>query len=845
MEAPRVEGLNVRHLFGSGGCGDVYLAADAGGGLFALKVFDGMAIQRGLLAKMTGRLAVGGWPEGVMPVVFSDLESRPARRVTPWLADGDPDVDPGLLPRTLQHRLHEHPGEDSWPLVRALARALAAMHLRRVAHGNLKPGNVFFDDAGGILLADWTLGNMPGVGHLDFTDALLYQPPEQLLDATGYAEGKGYRWDVFAFGVLAYRVLTGRFPRCHESFGPLAPAPGTTRVEGVQADLTLWARQLTAEPNIEWPSEPGNALDTGLRGWLDNCLALDPLRRPANMLEVAAGLDAVEEHVALEEEREHLLDQRRRADRRAWRASVAAAAVTAAAVVLGFLWQTTASQLRREKHQHLTEMRELQNLTDIAEQARAAAETRAAAATRLLESERELMLARLQASRLVGDELFAWGMEKGHRLLPPLDGRVLRLQRLERYFQDFLTRTADTPALRDERLRVRMQLAELALAQGNAEVAMQRLGEALQAWDGQPMDADWHLRLATNRLVLALLRQAGAAPAAAAAFAEARKALAEVPPTEVNADRLSQLSAILDFHEAKLLAARGEEAKASEQLMRATQALNRLADQRPDSQVLRSELAACYLASATILDGLGTLGDAREVRTLAMGELKRMLKQTPDDFPLRLELAGCYGAMADAALLAADTMAAESLSKEAVKLLEKLLREQPDNREAVTRMAAQLGLGAGLMRDRGQTAEAMQAFDDAIRMLERVRASAPDAANVGYRLALLWWQKARMLGGEGKPSDEISLTSKARAVLSKLEDERQPAGPPLEQIQRSLAYLLGDLGHALQLAENKPEARAAIGDALTTWEKLRKSRPKSEEYEEGVSWCHQRLKELK
>lgn len=845
MEAPRVEGLKVRRLFGAGGCGGVYLAEDDNGGLFALKVFDGMAIQRGLLAKMTGRLAVGGWPEGVMPLVFSDLESRPALRVTPWLADGDPDVELGLLPRTLQHRLHDHPGRDSWPLVRALARALAAMHLRRVAHGNLKPGNVFFDEAGGILLADWTLGNMPGVGRFDFTDALLYQPPEQLLEATGYAEGKGYQWDVFAFGVLAYRLLTGHFPRCHESFATLAPVPGETRTEVAEADLALMAHNLYAEPQVEWPAEAGNTLEAGFRDWIVHCLALDPLQRPATMLEVVAGLDGVEEHVVLEDEREHLLDQRRRADRRAWRTSLAAVLAVVAAVVLAGLWQLSASRLRREMLQRQTETRELQSRTDTAVQAREVAETRAAEATRLLESEREVMLARLQASRLMGDQLFAWAMEKGHRLLPPLDGRELRLQRLERYFQDFLASTADSQALHEERLRVRMELAEVSLAQGQTEVAMQRLGEALQAWDGQPMDAEWRMRLATNRLVLALLRQTAAAPETAPAFAAARKALAEVPPTAANADRVCELSAILDFHEANLLAAQGDGAKASEQLMRATQSLNRLADQRPDAVVLRSELAACYLASATILEGLGTLGDAREVRTLAMAELKRLLKQLPADFALRLELAGCYGAMADAALLAADTMAAESLSKEAMKLLEKLLREQPDNSETVARMAAQLGLSAGLMRDRGQTSEAMKTFDEAIRMLEGVLASAPNDAGANYRLALLWWQKARMLGGEGKRDDEISLTLRARALLSKLENDRQPAGPPLEQIQRSLAYLLGDLGHGLQLVDKKPDAKAAFGDALAAWEKLLKTRPVSEEYEEGVTWCRQRLKELK
>ena len=54
------------------------------------------------------------------------------------------------------------------------------MHERRVAHGNLKPGNVFFADDGEVLLSDWAMGNMPGAEQFVFTDAVLYQSPEQL-----------------------------------------------------------------------------------------------------------------------------------------------------------------------------------------------------------------------------------------------------------------------------------------------------------------------------------------------------------------------------------------------------------------------------------------------------------------------------------------------------------------------------------------------------------------------------------------------------------------------------------------------------------------------------------------
>ena len=843
MEAPNVEGLTVRCLAGAGGCGEVYLAEDAAGGRFALKVFDSMAIQRSLLARMTGRLQEGGWPEGVMPVVSSDFEGRPAVRVTPWVGDGDPEVKPGLRPRSLQHRLDEFPGEKTWSLVRALARALGAMHGRRVAHGNLKPGNVFFDEAGGVLLTDWALGNMPGAGRLEFTDALLYEPPEQLVDAAGYAEESGYRWDVFAFGVLAYRVMTGRFPRCHEAFSAVAPACGATRVEGFRADLPGIARQLTAEPEPTWPDEARNPLEAGFRRWIEQCLALAPLQRPATMLEVAAGLDAVEEQVAVELERQDLLNQRRRANRRVWLAALVAVAAVAVAVAagvgLGGLWQSSESHLRQEKQQRQSENRELTERADVALKASAQAEKRAEEAKVTLESERVVSLAQLQASRLMGDHLFAWAMAGGQRALPPLDGREQRLRQLESYFEDFLTRTAEVAELAGERARARLQLAEIALASGDADAATQRLGVALEALDGQPMAAELRLRLATDRLLLALLRQSDAA------FADARKALAEIPQADADADRVSQLTAILDFHEANRSAARGEDAKALEQLTRATQTLNRLADQRPDSAVLQSELAACYLSSASVLEGIGTPEDAREVRTKALRELSSLLKKSPDDFALRLELAECNAALAEAALQTGDARGAETLSKEAIRLLGDLLAEQPDNREAQLRMAAQLGLSADLMRDRGQAAAALAAFDEALGLLEKLRAAAPDDPNVKYRLALLGWQKAKLPAAGGKHDEEIRLTTEARAILRQLEAEHQSGGPSVEQIQRSTGYLLGDLGHALQVAKKKAEAKTAFEEAAGYWETLVKAHPKSDEYAEARAWCRQRLKALK
>jgi serine/threonine protein kinase len=843
MEVPQVDGLQVGKLIGSGGSGRVYQARDVAGVAVALKVFDENAICGALLKKMTERLAVGGWPEGVMRLISSHFEERRSYRVMPLVADADAEAQP--RPRSLQMSLDGHPGDDTWKLVGSLARALASMHRRRVPHGNLKPGNVFFSDDGDVLLSDWATGNMPGARQFHFTDALLYQPPEQLRQPAGYVDEAGYQWDVFAFGALVYRVLTGRFARCHETFSFVAPAAGVTRKEGLQADLGKVARNLESEPEFSWPDEAQNPLEAGLRGWIERCLHLDPSQRPVSMMEVAAGFEAVEKKLALETERESLMDQRRRSERRAWRTLFFAGIATASALVLGGLWQLSNSKLLNERGERANEVQSLAAVGEAAEVEKSAALAQMTEARQALSYERELSLVRLEASRLIGDRLFSWAMEKGHRRLPPLDGPELRLKRLERYFEDFLTRTTGIETLADERARAVLQLAEISLAAGDAPLATRRLAEALEAWSNLPMDAEFKLRMASNSLLLALLRQSNADPETQPAFEAARRALEAVPQAEVDADRLNQLLAVLDFQEAKLLAAGGDDTKALEQLLRATQTLNRIADHRPDTAILRSELAACYLSSATILEGMGSLGDAREVRVLATAVLVKLLKEQPENATLRLELAGCYGAMAEAAVLSGDIPAAESLSNQAVQLLDQLLLAQPDQAEAVARKAAQLGLRAGILRDRGFAAESLKAYEEAIRMLEAVRASAPNNAMVSYRLALLWWQKGRMLGMGGNRNEEIALIRKARDLLGQLESSAATSGPRPEQLQGSAAYLLGDLGHALQLGNQKDEAIKVFTDAVVLWQNLLASRPQSEEYNEGFSWCRQRLDDLK
>ncbi len=848
MEVPQVDGMELGKQIGRGGSGQVYEVLGGVGEACVVKIFDQQTVALALLEQATERLESRGWPVGVMPILSGDLKAARPFWLMPQLLGNEAEPQP----RSLQYHLAEHPGTYSWKLVKSVARALAQMHERRVVHGNLKPGNVFFSADGEVLLSDWALGNMPGLAKFEFTDAVLYQSPEQLCEPSGYSDEQAYRWDVYAFGVLAFRVLTGNFPRCHETFKQVAPASGETRKEGLKADLDKLAKNLKAQASYTWPKRAENALEVEFRAWVDRCLPLDPSQRPATMMEVAAGFEALDIKTHEESERLNLGALQGKAKfqtKLAW----GFAGLTGAAAALGLfslsrqslVQQAEVKQAQAGKALAEKSLAALKSGAEESAAARKVAEEKLISVEQSLTYEHELGMARLAESRLIGDRLFSWAMEKGNRRLPPLDGRELRLKQLDRYYVDFLSRTANEPKLVDERARMRLQLAEISIAAGDATLARKRLTEALEAWAKLPMNAELKFRLATDSLWLALVSQASAAPETQEAFDEARKNLTVVPAAEVNTDRLNELLAILDFHEAKLLAAKGGETKALEQLMRATQTLNRITDQRSDMAILRSQLAACYLSSATILEGMGNLGDAREVRALGSVELVKMLKERPSDVGLRLELAGCYGAMAESAVLSGDIVGAESISREAMKLLDALVVEQPDNADAIARKASQLGLRAGISRDRGQTTEALKDYDEAVRMLEGIHASAPDNATVSFRLANLWWQKGRMLGLGGQHAVEIALIQRARDLFSQLEAAPVSAGPRPEQLQSSTAYLLGDLGHALQLASQKDEATRAFRDAVVLWESLLASRPLSEEYTEGLSWCRQRLGDLK
>jgi serine/threonine-protein kinase len=114
------------------------------------------------------------------------------------------------------------PFEVSLSLVRQAAQGLCAAHRAGVIHRDVKPDNFVLvgptDDPYGLKLIDFGMAKLEGTAGTSGTHTILgtveYMAPEQIL-----AEPVDARTDVYAMGVVMFRLFTGHLP-----FETTAPA---------------------------------------------------------------------------------------------------------------------------------------------------------------------------------------------------------------------------------------------------------------------------------------------------------------------------------------------------------------------------------------------------------------------------------------------------------------------------------------------------------------------------------------------------------------------------------------------------------------------------------------------
>jgi serine/threonine-protein kinase len=249
-------------LLARGGMSEVWLARDAElDRQVAIKLHaphaDSMRFARE--ARAAARLS---HPNVAKIFDYGEVEGRPYL-VFEYLPGG-----------TLEDRLA--PGkplddDESERIARDIAAGLAHAHDHGVVHRDLKPSNVLFDAEGRAKIADFGIARADGQTMLTDIGTVLgtaaYISPEQ-------ASGRPVRpaSDVYSFGTILFRMLTGQLPFEGESAVELALKHGSEPAPSVQSCR---------------PDPP-----TSLSVLTAAALAKDPDERPADGTELLAALES-------------------------------------------------------------------------------------------------------------------------------------------------------------------------------------------------------------------------------------------------------------------------------------------------------------------------------------------------------------------------------------------------------------------------------------------------------------------------------------------------------------------------------------------------------------------------
>lgn len=260
----RVNRFTLIRVIGGGGSAMIYEAVQDGTGQrVALKLLRSTTSNRAWIRRLEFEAEILGMLRhpGIAHVYECGTFTNDHGLDCPYLAlefvDG-----PDILTYCERHRLDLN---QRLRLFQRVCEAVEHAHQRGVIHRDLKPANILVDETRQPKVLDFGIAKAIERDDLktthtrtgDVLGTIQYMSPEQLL---GDQQGTTIRSDVYALGILAYRLITSKFPY-----------PGHTTI------LASIEAMRSAEPVA--PIANGRSLPRDLEIILLRAIAKDPRRR--------------------------------------------------------------------------------------------------------------------------------------------------------------------------------------------------------------------------------------------------------------------------------------------------------------------------------------------------------------------------------------------------------------------------------------------------------------------------------------------------------------------------------------------------------------------------------------
>jgi serine/threonine-protein kinase len=152
-------------------------------------------------------------------------------------------------------------------ILKRVADALDAAHARNIIHRDVKPSNILFDSVGESFLSDFGIAKSKPITDDEgewLVGTPAYMSPEQVK-----GEAVDGRSDVYAMGVVLYRLLTGQHPFSSDSTTALInahvdlPIPDVRQVKAniPAAWQEVVAKAMAKDPNDRYPTAGDFARD--------------------------------------------------------------------------------------------------------------------------------------------------------------------------------------------------------------------------------------------------------------------------------------------------------------------------------------------------------------------------------------------------------------------------------------------------------------------------------------------------------------------------------------------------------------------------------------------------------